>query len=323
VTRRVLVTGASGFVGRHLIQLLAALPEVSVVGVVRTGTAKLPTPVLTFVGDLTEAVFVNSVMEETVPEVVYHLAAQSSVADSWADPIGTLVNNVSAQVNVLEAVAKWAPKARVLVSGSAEEYGRGRSEDLPLTENAELRPESPYAASKVAQDYLGLQYFLGRQLDVVRVRTFNLFGPGQSDRFAIGSFAKQIVEVEAGVRPPLVFVGNLTARRDFTDVRDAVRAYRSLVKRGASGEVYNVGGGGVHSIGDVLAALVARCERPIEVRVDPARFRSNDIPVVAPNIQRLREATGWEPVIPFDQSTHDILEFWRQSIRPGLAPAPG
>src|SRR5205807_2696202 len=153
---------------------------------------------------------------------VIHLAAQSSVAESWRDPPGTLTNNLLGQLNVLESVARYAPAARVLVFGSSEEYGQIRPDDLPADEETPLRPDNPYAVSKVAQDYLGMQYFLGRHLAVVRARPFNLLGPGQGDRFAIGSFARQIAEAEADLGPPVVKVGNLSARRDYTDVRDAV-----------------------------------------------------------------------------------------------------
>jgi GDP-4-dehydro-6-deoxy-D-mannose reductase len=318
--RRVLITGASGFVGQHLVALLRADPDVSVVELIRTRTGYTSRDNPAFVGDLTDAGFVNGVVQGNVPDVVFHLAAQPSVADSWRDPAGTLVNNLLAQVNVLEAVAEWAPNARVVVVGSAEEYGRVRPDELPLSESADLRPESPYAASKVAQDFLGLQYFLGRQLDVIRVRTFNLYGPGQSDRFAIGSFAKQIAEVEVGIRPPVVTVGNLVAQRDFTDVRDAARAYWLLIEHGMGGEVYNVGGGGVRSVGDILAALIAQAKRPIEIEVDPSRFRPNDTPIMAPNIDRLRAATGWEPLIPFELTISDILISWRERIRQGQSP---
>jgi GDP-4-dehydro-6-deoxy-D-mannose reductase len=321
VTRRVLVTGAAGFVGSHLIDHLATTPDLAVTALVRRSADAGSSSVATFVGDLTEADFATTVVREVVPDVVFHLAAQPSVADSWRDPAGTLVNNLLAQVKILEAVAEWAPRARVVIAGSAEEYGRVRAEDLPLSESAELRPESPYAVSKVAQDFLGLQYFLGRQLDVVRVRTFNLFGPRQSERFAVGSFAKQIAEAEAGVTPPVVAVGNLVARRDFTDARDAVRAYWLLAEHGRGGEVYNVGGGGVRSVGDILASLIAQASCPIEIRVDPKRFRPNDTPIMAPNIDRLRAATDWAPLIPFERTILDILEFWRQSVRQGQPPS--
>jgi GDP-4-dehydro-6-deoxy-D-mannose reductase len=316
---RVVVTGASGFVGQHLVALLGGNPGVVPYSLSRTRSLTSRRDSTSngfpeFWGDLTNTSFIDDTMREIRPDVVYHLAAQPSVAESWRDPAGTLVNNLLAQVNLLEAVMKWAPRARVIIFGSAEEYGRVRPDDLLLNEDTPFRPESPYAASKVAQDILGLQYYLGRELDCVRVRPFNLIGPGQSDRFAIASFARQIAEAERGSRPPIVSVGNLEARRDFTDVRDAVEAYRLLADRGRSGEVYNVGGGGVHAVGDILAEMVRRAKIRIEVRVDPARFRPNDTPVLAPNLDRLRQATNWNPVIPLERTLEDTLDFWRRSL---------
>jgi GDP-4-dehydro-6-deoxy-D-mannose reductase len=306
--RRILVTGAAGFVGRHLLAFLQGRSNVRVYGVTRfvEGVSEG-----WFAGDLTEESFVDDVLREVKPNVVIHLAAQSSVADSWRDPRGTVVNNVVAQLNLLESIVRHAPSARVLTVGSAEEYGHLAPENLPAREDGPLRPDNPYALSKIAQDYLGLQYHLGRHLDVVRIRPFNLFGPGQSDRFAVGSFARQIAEAEAGLGEPVLRVGNMTALRDYTDVRDAARAYWAILERGRAGEVYNLGGGGIHSIGEVLDALVQRARVPLEVRQDPAKFRPVDAPVVAPDVGRLHEETGWQPTIPFEQTIQDLLDDWR------------
>jgi GDP-4-dehydro-6-deoxy-D-mannose reductase len=316
-TGRALVTGANGFVGRHLLDALLGEPGVTVYG---SGRRPLPTEAERFArveylfGDLTDAEATDGIVREARPDWVVHLAAQPSVAESWRDPAGTLVNNVLAQVNLLEAVVRHAPAARVLVVGSSEEYGLLRPEDLPADEATPLRPDNPYATSKVAQDFLGLQYYLGRRLAVVRARPFNLFGPGQSDRFAVGSFARQVAEAEAALRAPVVLVGNLSARRDYTDVRDAVRAYWLLVRDGAPGEVYNVGGGGVHAVGEVLDALLALARRPIEVKVDPARLRPVDVPEVVADAGRIRHELGWEPRIPFEQTVADLLDDWRRRI---------
>lgn len=317
---RILVTGAAGFVGSHFVELARAAPATRVFALVRrqpseTGcsTLRLPSNQV-FVGDLLDASFVDAVIDEARPDRVVHLAAQSSVPASWQDPAGTLTNNVVAQLNVLESVVRHVPEARVLVVGSSEEYGNARPSDQPLSEESPLRPESPYAVSKIAQDYLGLQFFIGRRLAVVRVRPFNLIGPGQSDRFAISSFARQIAEVEVGRRPPMIEVGNLSARRDFTDVRDAVRAYSAVIERGQAGEVYNVGGGSVRSIGELLESLckLARC--PLEVKIDAKRFRPIDAPEIESDSRKIREELGWLPRIPIDQSLRDILDEWRQKV---------
>jgi len=306
------VTGAAGFVGSYLCALLSAQPGVKAFGTTR-GQVALDV-CAQFSGDLTDESFADKVVRETAPTDVIHLAAQSSVADSWRNPRGTIVNNVVAQLNLLESIVHYAPAGRVLIVGSAEEYGLLAAEDLPAGETGPLRPDSPYALSKIAQDYLGLQYHLGRHLDVVRVRPFNLFGPGQSDRFAVSSFARQIAEAEVGLREAVLMVGNLQARRDYTDVRDGARAYWALLQHGHAGEVYNLGGGGVHSIGEVLDALLARATIAMVVRRDPAKFRPVDAPVVVPDVTRIREATGWEPTISFEQTIGDILEYWRSRV---------
>lgn len=310
---RILVTGATGFVGRHLVANLSQEPDVTVFGTTRRPSAPCGR-VLLSEGDLTERGFVDQLIEQTRPAAIVHLAAQPSVAESWANPEATLLNNLRAQLNLLEATARYVPVARVVIAGSAEEYGMIAPEDLPAKETAPLRPDNPYAVSKVIQDFLGLQYFLGRNLDVIRVRPFNLFGPGQSDRFAIGSFARQIAEAEAGRREPILMVGNLSARRDYTDVRDAVRGYVALLRHGQGGAVYNLGGGGVRSIGDILEALrgLARCD--LQVRIDPTKFRPVDAPIIAPDIQRISEETGWRPAISFAQTVQDILDDWRSRI---------
>ena len=315
--RRVLVTGATGFVGGYLCALLCDRPAVTVFGTTR-GTAGL-NDFVTLSGDLTDESFADEVVRETAPTDVIHLAAQSSVADSWRNPRGTIVNNLVAQLNLLESIVHYAPSVRVLIVGSAEEYGLLASEDLPAKEAGPLRPDSPYALSKIAQDYLGLQYHLGRHLDVVRVRPFNLFGPGQSDRFAVSSFARQIAEAEAGVRDPVLMVGNLEARRDYTDVRDGAQAYWAVLQHGRGGDVYNLGGGGVHSLGEVLDALLARSKIAVTVRRDPAKFRPVDAPVVVPDVSRIRQVTGWEPSIPFEQTITDILDYWRSRVRPAAS----
>lgn len=319
VVTRVLVTGATGFVGRHLAALLAARPDTLVFGTAHQSTATPSADVpgidasRLFAGDLTDARFAEEIVREARPDWLIHLAAQASVPASWEDPERTLVNNLVGQLQLLEAASRHAKEARILVAGSAEEYGLARPEDLPLTEDAPLRPGSPYAVSKIAQDYLGLQYHLGRHLAVIRVRPFNLIGPGQSDRFALPSFARQIAEAEAGLRPPTIAVGNLDARRDYTDVRDAVRAYVLLLERGRIGEVYNVGGGAVRTVRELFDALCALARCRLEVTVDPARLRPADVPVMQSDSRKLQVDVGWRPEIPIDQSLRDILDEWRRT----------
>ena len=321
--RRVLITGATGFVGGHLAALLGSEVDVVLHGTMRHEPAVKPSdqsPIArshSHVGNLTDATFADDVVKDVRPDWIVHLAAQSSVTASWRDPAATLTNNLIAQLNVLESVVRHVPKARVLVVGSSEEYGRVREQDLPLAESAPFRPDSPYAVSKLAQDYLGLQYHLGRHLDVVRVRPFNLIGPGQADQFVVPSFARQIAEAEAGRRPQVIEVGNLEARRDFTDVRDAVRAYRLVLERGTSGEVYNVGGGTARSVRDLLDCLCVMASCPLEIKIDPARFRPSDAPIIQCDNRRIRHDLGWEPEIPIERTLGDILDEWRRRVAGG------
>jgi GDP-4-dehydro-6-deoxy-D-mannose reductase len=253
-------------------------------------------------------------VREVAPTHVFHLAAQSSVAASFEDAGGTLTNNLAAQANLLDACRALPEPPRILVVGSAEEYGLVRPEETPLTEAQPFRPTSPYAVSKVAQDLLGWQYFHSYGLPVVRVRPFNHAGPGQSDQFAIAAFARQIAEIEAGRRAPVVRVGNLDARRDFLDVRDVARAHVLALTRGTPGAVYNVGSGVAVRIGDALDALLRLAWAPVKVEPDPARLRPSDVPLLVADTRALGAATGWRPEIAFAETLAATLAWWRLRV---------
>lgn len=311
--RKALVTGALGFAGRHLLAELERQTDWDSIGLVRghgtpTGRERLLTC------DLRDAELVGRVIAHHRPDVVFHLAAQSYVPKAFAAPGETIANNVSAQVNLLEACRAAGLDASILIVGSSEEYGQIRPEDVPVSEDQPFRPVNPYAVSKIAQDMLGLQYALSYGLRIIRVRPFNHFGPGQSDRFVLSSFARQVAEAELRRIEPVVLTGNLDARRDFLDVRDVVRAYRMLIEFGQPGEVYNVASGVAHRIGDLLDQLISQTTVAIDVRLDPARMRPSDIPVVAGDASKLRATTGWEPQYSVDQSLHDTLDFWRETL---------
>jgi GDP-4-dehydro-6-deoxy-D-mannose reductase len=305
-----LVTGAAGFVGGHLRAFLAREhPEVEVAGVVRPGGRPLP-GALTLEADLEDPAATDALFDRVRPDRIVHLAGQSSVHRSWEDPAATLRANVQGLLNVIEAVRRRGLMPRILVVGSAEEYGQADPRHLPLKEDAPLLPLSPYAVSKVAQGFLALQWFLSHGLPIVRTRTFQHTGPGRGESFAESSFARQIAEIEAGA-PPVLSVGNLDSVRDYSDVRDVVRAYWALLERGRPGEVYNVCSGRGVGMREVLDALLAAAGMRVEVRVDTTRLRPTDVPALVGDPSRLIADTGWRPLIPLERSLGDLLDEWR------------
>jgi len=297
--------------------LRAEQPTAQVFGLVRPHGSVPAGPgagVRVIEADLNDAVSMETVLDTVAPERIFHLAGQSSVHQSWLDPGGTLRTNVLGLVHLLDALRRRGLAPTVLVVGSAEEYGMVEPKDLPLPEGTPLRPSSPYAVSKVAQGLIALQYASPTGVRIVRTRTFHHTGPGRGEAFAESSFAKQIAEIEAGLRPPVLHVGNLDAVRDYTDVRDVVRAYSALLERGAPGEVYNVCSGRGLRIRELLESLIGLSRVAVEVRVDPERLRPADVPALVGDPRRLRETTGWEPRIPLTDTLRDLLEDWRQRV---------
>ena len=315
---RALITGAGGFVGSHLCAYLLRNTDWQMVGTVYPDPVESqpPEPRLRLThADLRDPEGVRALVDEAQPDHIFHLAAQSFVPTSLADPWDTLENNIRAQLNLLEAVRLSGREVRVLVIGSNEEYGAPKPEELPQTEESPLRPNNPYAVSKVAQDFLGLQYHLAYGLPVVRVRPFNHTGPGQSPRFVVPAFASQITRIEAGLQEPVVKVGNLDTARDFSDVRDIVRAYHLAVTQGEPGEVYNLASGRARSVQGLLETLLSLADTEIRVERDPARYRPVDVPEAYGSAEKFRQQTGWEPEIPFEQTLRDTLEYWREQAR--------
>ena len=315
---RVLITGAAGFVGRHLAAHLLARGEDEVWGLIRPGRAAddLDFNLRLLRADLMDRSQVAAALSRARPDAIYHLAAQSSVARSLGDPLPTLFNNVGGQVNLLEAVAECGLDPRILVVGSSDEYGLTPPDQLPVVETRELRPINAYAVSKVTQDVLGHQYFATHGLQIVRVRPFAHTGPGQADTFVAAAFARQIAEIEVGLRKPPIKVGYLDGQRDFTDVRDVVRGYRLLLARGAAGDVYNLGSGRPRTIESVLNGLLAHSSGRPGVETDPALMRPSEVPIQYADCSKLRAATGWGPEIPFEQTLADLLDDWRRRVAP-------
>lgn len=247
-------------------------------------------------------------------DVIFHLAALTSPAESFKDPSKIITNNIAAEINVLEGARIGNSSPRILIISSAEVYGLLKESDLPVDEKTELRPGSPYAVSKIAQDYLGFQYFLSYGMDVVRVRPFNHIGPRQSPSFVVASFAKQIAEIEKNKGERVIQVGNLEAKRDFTDVRDMVKAYLLLSEKGKSGEVYNIGSGKSHKIAEILSMLLSFSSVQIDTQVDPARLRPSDVPDIRSSNHKIESETGWKPEIPLEQTLKDTLDYFRSNV---------
>jgi GDP-4-dehydro-6-deoxy-D-mannose reductase len=314
---RVLITGAAGFVGRHLAAHLFERGGHEVWGLARARKfiEGLDPRVRLVIADLRDAEPVDAAIAQVRPDVVYHLASQASVARSLADPLDTIINNVIGQVNLLEACARHAPAARILIVGSNEEYGLTRLDELPIREDKELRPISPYAVSKVTQDLLGHQYFATRGLPVIRVRPFTHTGPGQESLFVTPAFARQLAEMELERRELRMRVGFLDGQRDFTDVRDVVRGYRLLIERGEPGQVYNLGSGVPRSVRSILDGLLQLTTVRPEVEVDPSMIRPLEMPVMYADCSRIEAATGWRAEIPFEQTLLDVLNDWRERSR--------
>ncbi len=322
---KVLVTGAGGFVAGHLVDFLhAEHPAAELFGLVRPhGSAPRAAGITVFEAELNDPASIEPVLDAVAPDRIVHLAGQSSVHQSWIDPGGTLRTNILGIVHLLDAVRRRGLRPDVLVVGSAEEYGMVEPAELPLREDLPLRPSSPYAVSKVAQALLALSYGPAGGMRVLRTRTFHHTGPGRGETFAESSFARQIAEIEAGKRPPVIHVGNLEAVRDYTDVRDVVRAYWALLDRGTAGEVYNVCSGRGRRIHELLDLLLAESGASVEMRVDKERLRPSDVPALVGDPRRLREATGWEPRVRLEESLRDLLYDWRQrttSSSPSAAP---
>lgn len=300
---RALITGGLGFVGRHLGDHLTACGD-EVVALDRHGDPAI---------DILDAEGTAAVIAETSPDAVYHLAGWADVGGSWRDPRAVLRVNAEGTLNVLEG-CRAAGVERVLSVASADVYGVVTEAELPLDEGAPLRPTSPYAASKLAADALAQQAFLGHGLPVIRVRPFNHLGPGQSEQFVASALAARIARAERD-GSEFITVGNLSARRDFTDVRDIVRAYRRLVEDGIPGEVYNICSGRDLPIQHLADHLVSLATHPVELRADPELMRPADLPVLRGDASKLIAATGWSPEIPIEQTLADLLDDLRARLR--------
>ena len=308
---RALVTGIAGFAGSHLAdELLKGDYRVS-----GTVVPDGPTDNIEHIQaqlslhevDLRDPNAVKAFIAQVQPDHIYHLAARAAVGASFKNPAATLVDNAVMQLNILQAVVELGINPRILVIGSSDEYGSVKPNELPITEASPLRPMNPYAVSKITQDYMGYQYHVSHGLEIVRVRPFNHIGPRQGTGFVVPDFCSQIADIKIGLVPPVLRVGNLAAERDFSDVRDIVRAYRLALEKGNAGEVYNIGSGQSHSIQYILDTLLRLAGIPIAVEQDPARMRPSDTPRVQCDYSAFAHVTGWHPTITLEQSLADTL----------------
>jgi GDP-4-dehydro-6-deoxy-D-mannose reductase len=315
---RILITGIGGFVGSHLAaHLTSVLPDAEVHGTVmpnlpvqQRGADAALHPI-----DLRDDREVRDLIATVRPERVYHLASWAIVHLSFDRAWETLENNIRIQLNVIQSCLALDTPPRLLAVTSGEVYGADQPEDHPTTEDAPFRPSNPYAVSKVAQDMLALQYFLSHKLHVVRARPFNHLGPGQSNGFVAPDLASQIARIELGLQEPVIRCGDLTSERDFTDVRDIVRAYHLLLEEGEPGEAYNVSSGKTRTIRELLDTLLAEADRPITVESDPGRVRSSGVRKSWGDPAKLKAATGWEPEFDFERTMRSVLEDCRARVR--------
>ncbi|MFA5316105.1 MAG: GDP-mannose 4,6-dehydratase [Dehalococcoidales bacterium] len=325
IINKVLITGITGFVGSHLADyILAEFPEIQILGLARW---RSPTNNITNIldkitielGDLTDPFSLKTILKKHKPDVIFHLAAQSFVPFSFSSPVMTLQTNAIGTCNLLEAIKELklaeGYNPVIHICSSSEVYGQVRKDEVPITENAPLRPSSPYAVSKVTEDRLAYQYWLSWGIKNITTRMFTHTGPRRGQVFVVSNFAKQIASTEAGLTPPIIKVGNLDSVRTFLDVKDAVKAYWLLVNKCSPGEVYNIGGTETMTVGDMLQKLLKLSTvKDIRVEVDKERLRPSDVTLQIPCIDKFTAATGWKPEIKFDKTLEDTLNYWREQL---------
>ncbi|MEK9176205.1 MAG: GDP-mannose 4,6-dehydratase [Patescibacteria group bacterium] len=314
---KVLITGITGFAGSHLADYLLSLGNYDISGTylddANLVNLEQKDKVRLHKLNLLDALAIEEMIAEEKPDLLFHLAALTSTRNSFDNPAKTFTNNVTSQINILEGVKKHSLDTKILVISSAEVYGLVSPEDLPIDENTPFNPTNPYAVSKLAQDFLGLQYNLAHKLKIVRVRPFNHVGVRQAPIFVISAFAKRIAEIEKG-KEKVMKVGNLTSKRDFTDVRDMVKAYLLALEKGKLGDVYNLGSGKSYEISKILEMMVGMSTVPIETQQDPSLLMQSDNPDLVCDPSKFEALTGWKSEIPIEKTLEETLEYWRKAI---------
>jgi GDP-4-dehydro-6-deoxy-D-mannose reductase len=317
---KILITGAAGFVGKHLIEYLKKEGQYEILGIdlsfKNLGPDCSSDSIEVLEADLTNRESVYNIIKEFKPNQVYHLAAQSSVSYSWENPVETFRINVFSGINILEGLRLFCPGCRILVVCTAEEYGGINDGAEAIDESFKIYPQNPYAISKAALDFFSSIYHNAYKLPVFISRSFNHIGPGQSERFVCSDFARQIALIENGLKDPVINVGNLKSQRDFLDVRDAVSAYFHIVNKGKEGEIYNVCSGSKYKISNLLEILISLSTRQdITVNIDRNKFRAIDIETIYGNNGKLKDHTGWKSIYSIKMSLKDTLDYWRENVK--------
>ena len=312
--KKALIIGAAGFVGNYLITHLSQDCNMQVYATklpqetIQNTYAKVYDLDILYKQDIIDILF------EIRPDYIFHLAAQSSVGVAWKNPALTIDVNIKGSVNMMDAVRELFYKPRILLIGSGAEYGHIKEGETPISEENHIRPGNIYASTKACQNMIGNIYARAYDMQVMMVRAFNHIGPAQAPIFVVSDFCKQVVEIEKGLREPVMYVGNLKAMRDFTDVRDVVRAYALLIEKGVPGETYNVGCGHAISIQDILKLIISKSTSSVRVEIDPNKIRPVDVPIIEADISKIKAAANWEPKIPLDQTIQETLDYWRARI---------
>jgi len=321
--KKILITGISGFVGGHFVHYLTMHHrDLEIHGISRSRPSwdfvKIPPQMLDdhyfHQMDLNDIPKIKLLLEDIQPDYILHLAAQSSVAESWKTPVFSFLNNTNIFLNIIDTVRLNDNAARVLSIGSSEQYGIVSEQDLPISEERPQNPENPYAVARVAQEQLARIYAKGYDLDICCTRSFNHCGPGQSDRFVVSSIVKQFAKVIQGIQKPVITIGNGAIIRDFVDVHDVVEAYNLLLTKGKKGEVYNICSGQGWAIRDVVITLSELLSVPVEVQQEQTQIRPIDNPRIIGSYQKIRRDLGWEPTVPFEQSLKSMYAYWDQRV---------